>query len=422
MRLSIISVVFLSVFTPPRAAAQVTYRVPAPAGSNQSIHDIRDNYRVRIGPFHVEPAIVLKDLGVDSNVFNQARDAKSDFTLTLAPQAALAVPIGNRALVKSTLGLDLVYFLQYASERSVDPQAVVRGEVYAGRRVTLFMEGAYVNTRERPNYEIDLRARHLDNDLWAGLAFHATTRTSVEVAAGRSKTRFDGDAYFYGQRLQEALDRDTDVYTVTARYKHSGMTSFGVRYENQNDRFIWSPVRDTDSFRVMPGVEFKPKALVGGSAWIGYRSLNAVAPMLPDQSGLVSSLTLSYTLLGATVFGVSYDRDYDYAFEVLTPFFLDNSPGFFVRRAIGGRFDITGNVARHHYSYISLVTEPAPAGPGFQRIDTTDNYGVNVGYQLGRGTRVGVGFSYWTRDSTLPAFRNYDKLRIGMTMSREFQP
>ncbi len=41
-------------------------------------------------------------------------------------------------------------------------------------------------------------------------------------------------------------------------------------------------------------------------------------------------------------------------------------------------------------------------------MDTTDNYGVNVGYRLKRQTRVGVGLSYWTRDSTGLDFRNYN--------------
>ena len=54
------------------------------------------------------------------------------------------------------------------------------------------------------------------------------------------------------------------------------------------------------------------------------------------------------------------------------------------------------------------------------RVDTTDNYGVNVGYRLKRQTRAGVGLSYWTRDSTGLDFRNYNGLRFGLTMNQEF--
>ena len=104
------------------AAAQPPTPMPAAAGSQQSIDEIRESYRFNTGPFYVDPAILLKELGVDTNVFNQAGDTNSDFTFTVAPQAAVAVPISNRALVKSQLGTDLVYYAQYASERSSIPR------------------------------------------------------------------------------------------------------------------------------------------------------------------------------------------------------------------------------------------------------------------------------------------------------------
>jgi hypothetical protein len=412
-------IVIILVAAASAVAAQPPIPVPAAAGSRQSIDDVRENYRVHAGPFHVEPAILLKELGVDTNVFNQAGETNADFTMTIAPQASVAIPFGNRVLVKSVLGTDLVYYAQYASERSVDPRAVVRAEVYASR-MTFFVDESYLNTRERLNYAIDLRARHLQNDLSGGVAFRATSSLTVEVAARDSRIRFDGDDYFLGQRLKETLDRDTQVFGVTARHRRNGLTTFGLRYENQTDRFPLSPVRDTDSFRVMPGVELRPRALLNGSAWVGYRRFEPKAAVLPSQAGLVSQLALSYTLLGATVFGVTYDRDYQFSYESLTPFFLANSVGVFVRRAIGARADVRGNVARHRYDYRSLLADPILARLDADRVDTTDNFGVNVGYRMKQQTRAGVGLSYWTRDSTRLDFRNYTGLRIGLTMTHEF--
>jgi len=391
--------------------------MPAAAGSQQSIDDIRERYRFNTGPFYVDPSILLKELGVDTNVFNQAGETNADFVTVVAPQASVAVPFSNRALVTSQLGTDFVYYAQYASERSIDPQAAVRAEFYA-RRLTFFGEGSYLNTRERLNYEIDLRARHLEKDLSGGVAVRATTRLTVELVASRGQIRFDGDDYFGGQRLKETLDRDTQVFGVTARQRRNGLTTFGLRYENQTDRFPLSPIRDTDSSRVMPGVELRPRALLNGSAWVGYRHFEPKAAALPSQAGLVSQLAISYTLLGATMFGITYDRDYQFAYEALTPYFIDNSVGVFVRRSLGARFDVRGNVARHRYAYQPITSGPILAA--LDRVDTTDNYGFNVGYRLNRQTRAGVGLSYWTRDSTRLDFRDYTGLRVGMTMNREF--
>src|SRR6187397_2160798 len=107
------------------APAHVWGQVPAPppasaAGSSQSIDEIRRDYRMHSGPLYLKPAFLLKELGVDTNVFNAAGRQKSDFTFTVTPQADLAIPLARRGLVKATLGTDLVYYATYDSERSVD--------------------------------------------------------------------------------------------------------------------------------------------------------------------------------------------------------------------------------------------------------------------------------------------------------------
>lgn len=406
---------------PSRAWAQLPAPAPAAsaAGSTQAIDDVRKDYRIHAGPLYLNPAILLRELGIDTNVFNQAGEQKSDFMFTVAPRVELAIPLARRALVTATLGTDLVYYAQHDTERSIDPQGVVRAEAYA-QRLTLFVEQSYLNTRQRPNYEIDLRSRHVQHDVSGGVAVRFTPKSSVEIARRHGETRFDGDAFFLGQRLQDTLNRDSDSWVVTARHQHSALTTIGAKYENQRDRFPFSSVRDTDSFRVMPGVEFKPRALVSGSAWVGYRSFKPKDPLVPPQSGLVSQLGLSYTLLGSTTFGVTYDRDYQFAFNASTPYFVDSSAGVFVRRAVGGKFDVLGNVARHRYDYQPLAVQTTEIAPAPLQVETTYNYGVNLGYRLKRETRIGFGASYWRRDSSAATDRGYDGLRLGTTVSYGF--
>jgi hypothetical protein len=152
---------------------------------------------------------------------------------------------------------------------------------------------------------------------------------------------------------------------------------------------------------------------------VGYRNFDPRNSLLPAQSGLVSQLALSYTLLGATTFGVTYDRDFEFSFEVARPYFVDNGVGVFVRRAIAGKFDVVANAARHRYTYQAFAVQPADAEPD-PRIDTTDNFGVNLGYRAKRQTRIGFGVSYWTRVSPVETSRDYDGLRIGTTVTYGF--
>jgi|KBSSwiStaDraftv2_1062776.scaffolds.fasta_scaffold60788_3 putative beta-barrel porin BBP2 len=375
--------------------------------------DVRSEARGHLGPFYLTPGVRLKELGVDSNVFNSAGEQKSDFTFTVTPIVNVSVPMARRALFTTTLASDLVWYAHYETERSVNPQVTARGEVYLNR-ITVFGETAQLSTRQRPNYEIDVRSRRADDTVSTGVRVALTSKFSVEVAAHRDEIRYDSDAEFDATNLERTLNRDTRGVQLTARHRLTPLTTLAVRAQVDEDRFIVSPSRNSDSYRVLPGVEFAPQALLRGSAYLGYRKFTPVGQgVLQPFSGLVGELGLSYTLLGATAFGVSFRRDLTYSYSEFQPFFVDTALGASIRRALGRRFDVLGSADRHVYGYRGFLT----AGlDDLQRVDITWNYAASVGYHLGRSGRVGFGASYIQRDSTI-LWRAYDNLRFGTTFS-----
>lgn len=392
---------------------------PAQVAGPERIDEVRRDARSHLGPLYVTPAIGVEELGVDSNVFNAAGEQQSDFTFTLAPRADVWVPVARRVLLEATVAPDLVWYAHYDSERSIDPQISGRAEVFL-HRITLFAEQRYLNSRQRLNHEIDLRARHIENTSTAGIGVRLTPKLSVEVAAALDETRFDADAEFDGVSLQRTLNQKTRVVRVTGRHRVTPLSTIGVRFERAEDEFPFLPVRDSRSFRIMPGVELNPRALIKGRAYVGYRKFTpADAAALPEFRGLVADLGLSYTLLGSTTFGVSYLRDLTYSYEELQPFFINDSVGASIRRALGRRFDAIVSADRHQYEYRNLHLAPALASPTGPRQDVTWNYAASIGYLLGQG-RIGFGVSYWERDSPRDDFRNYDNLRFGTTVSYGF--
>jgi hypothetical protein len=387
---------------------------------SQSIEHVRDAARMHMGPLYVTPTVLLRELGVDSNVFNEASNPKSDFTFTVAPKANIWVPIARRALFTTTVAADAVWYATYASERSIDPQFTARGDVYL-HRITLFAENAYLNTRQRPNFELDLRSRHLENDVVAGADVRITPKFSVEAAAVRGITRYDADAVFDGTSLHETLNRDTTGFRVVPRHRLTPLTTLALRYENLQDRFPHAHVRDSDSVRVMPGIEFKANALIKGSAFVGYRRFTPEHPAaLPQFSGLVSQLGLSYTLLGSTTFGVSYRRDLTYSYEETQPFFVNDNVGVSIRRALGSRFDLLLSTDRAKYSYEELLVPAAAGALVPQRVDTIWSYAGSLGYRVGRDARIGAGLSYVDRTSTDRRVTDYNGLRVGTVVSYGF--
>jgi hypothetical protein len=376
----------------------------------------RADARIHVGPLYLTPGFQLREFGIDTNVFNTSADPKSDFTFTIGPELNAWVPMGRRALLKTSGGADVVYFQTFASERSINPHAEVRGEVYL-QRVTLFAENEMLNTRQRPNYEIDIRARRLENTVRAGGQLRLSPKFSVEIAGRQSVVRFDGDAVFAGSYLEQSLNRDTRGASANARYQWTPLTAIVVRAEAARDRFSFSPLRDANTLRIQPGVEFRPPALISGSAYFGLRSLTPLHQELPEFRGAAGSARLRFRLPRAMYLEFAGDRDLAYSYEPLQPYYIVNGYGATVRRQIVRRFDASVGAQRQRYSYRGLIVPGAAAA---RREDTTVVYTGSIGYTPKRDMRVGVGLSKFDRDSSTHAYADYEGFRVGTSVTYGF--
>ncbi len=395
----------------------------ASAQPSTAIDDVREDYRSHAGPFYINPGLVLRDLGIDSNVFNEAgEDPKSDFTFTLGPKADIAVPIAHRALLKAGVGLDLVYYQKYSSERSANPRFAPRAEVYLNK-LSFFGEGSYLRSRQRPNFEIDARSLRTEYWLGGGVGFQYSPKLALEVSSRRASVEYDAGETFLNVSLQETLNRESLMFAGTIRYALTPLTTLALRGDTSQDRFQFSPTRDADTIRVMPGIEFKARALINGSAYVGVRQFRTKSDALEDFSGLVASAALGYTLFGRTSFIVSADRDVTYSFELLQPYYVVNSYGLTVRHRLAGKFDVMGGFGRYEYTYRDLAVADVSGSSrtlADPRIDTTRSLSASVGYILGPAVRLGFGTTYWKRESNSNRFRDYDAFRTGVSLNYGF--
>jgi hypothetical protein len=382
------------------------------ASAQAEIDDARKNARLNLDGLYVTPTFQLKDFGLDSNVFNTPGEQSPDFTFTLAPGAKLALPIARRALVTATVGVDLVYFARYANQRSVNPDVTLRASGFL-HRITLFTQAGYVNSRQRLNQEIDARARRTDKNVEAGVEARIVPKLTATLSGSAGRVDYADAQFFRDVSLREALAEDQRSLLASLDYRATPYTTFVLRSEAREDRFLFSSFKDSDSYRVMPGVEFKPRALISGSAYVGFRSLQFLDPEVPNFKGLVANLSLRYTLQSATAFTVTFDRDAEYSYEPLSPYFVTADVGLSIRRQLVGAFDTTLGAQRYHYAYQDLPTVLL----GDPRVDITHSYSADIGYRLGRKGRLGVGLSYWTRDSTRASIVAYNGVRIGSTFS-----
>ena len=364
---------------------------------------------------YLTPSVALENLGVDTNVFNEAEDPRTDVTTTLGLALGALMRVG-RIEVQATGVADLVYFHTYSTERSVNTDLSVSAEAELSR-ITLFAENVFLNTRERGNFDIDARARRLVNAVRVGGSVRLLSKLAVELAGRQSTTAYAEDAVFLGTSLQQALDHHAQALSVTLRYAVAPRTTLFVTGEAAEARFPFSPVRNSDTIVVRTGGEFEAGAVVSGSAHVGYRRFRPLDDALPGFTGLVAAVEVSYELSETTLLSVSVDRDVQYSFSEHDPYFVATGVGGSVRRHIGDRFDATAGLRRDRYRYQSRLGS-AQSGPDRGRTDTILSYSGGIGYRLRQSVRLAFGGTYFDRRSNdMSSGRDYTGLRLGISVT-----
>ena len=90
------------------AAMTVVIMLATAAALRAQTDDFKTTARMRLGPLYLNPVLQIRELGVDTNVFNTFDDPKSDFTATLGPEIESWLPLGRRILITAFGGVDVV--------------------------------------------------------------------------------------------------------------------------------------------------------------------------------------------------------------------------------------------------------------------------------------------------------------------------
>ncbi len=366
--------------------------------------------RFRLAFIRFTPSIALTNLGVDTNVFNELEDPKKDFTVSFGPQAEFWSRLGPRARLYGNTGMHYNYFQKYDSQRSFGTSNAARLDVDLGRLMP-FVDGIYTNTRTRPGYEIDERARFKNLSGRAGVSIRVQSKTKLVFWAKEGQFRYDDGAAFLANSLSAALDRDASYLGGGAQIELTPLTTFLVDVETGTDRFVRSPTRDADTYRVLSGFSFKPFALINGTVTAGYRDFKTLSPLVPDFGGFVAQVNLGYTLRATRIAG-TYNRDVAYSFQNTEPYYLQTDWALSVTQKITTAWDVVGRFGRYTLDY-EVVAIPGE----LQRTDSGRRFGGGIGYTLGQYVRLGFDVDYMDRRSEADIIRDYDGVRAGLAIT-----
>lgn len=340
-------------------------------------HDAEPASRFLFGPVGLTPGLSVSNVGVDSNVFNDAVDPRSDMTATISPVLELRMRLRAVRLTGST-GVDYVYYRRYASERSTNRHSTAQFEVL-GTRFHPYVNGQLLDVKERPDIEIDTRARRREVAFGGGVDVRIAPRTLFAIAASRRRTDYGDAETFDGVNLGEAFDHTTTTSLAGLRFELTPFTTFVTNVQAERDRFTRDPVRDSNTLRVAPGFEFAPGVMLSGKASVGYRRFDSLASDQPDFSGTVADVNLVYTLLGSTKFEGQVHRDLGYSFQLEQPIYLSTAAQVRITQRLAGPFDALVWGGRTRLSYRT------PAGADIGAFDREHRIGGGLEIRMGTG-------------------------------------
>lgn len=358
---------------------------------------------VRFGPFELWPSLMLNGVGVDANVYNDAENPKRDFTATVVPALQVIVRPPRVRLTYTTLS-EFVYFRTYKDERHVNRRFSTSAEVDLAY-VRPFASMTAVDNRERPNTEIDLRARLKDRRYSAGLRVPLGPVASVSIAASRGTNRYDPDEQFRGVDLATELNSETNGIGGTFSLAITPLTTIGLSVSSDHDRFEISTLRNSDSLRITPTISFSPAGYFSGSATVGWRRFDAADPSVGDYSGLTAGGTVGVVIGDRYHLETAFARDVRYSYEASRPTYVFTSARGTLRTVLVGGIDVKLLGGREVMNYRGLD------GGGDAGRDTVVSYGFGLGYNVRDRIRIGVDAEFLERTSP-DAARGYTNNRV----------
>lgn len=367
---------------------------------------------VRLGVFGLDPGISLTNLGVDTNVFNTVDNRQRDLTYTVSPDLGVWLRTG-RGLLSVSGALQFVYFQEFETERAMNSNASGRYE-FRFNRLRPYASASTVNAKERPGYEIDIRARRYETDLHAGADVRVASKSTVRLDFQNLDYRFAGDEVFDGQALNEQLNRTLKKMDVSWRQQLTALTTWITHVSRETERFEFNDLRNSDSFRLSSGFELGRFALIRGSAFAGFRKLTpADGGVIPEFSGVTADVDVSYTMPTQTRLGAAVERDVQYSYEDRTPYYIQTGWTATLTQRVTGRWDVQLSGGRDRLAYQAIVAAIDA------RTDFIGRFGGGVGYELGDQIRASFDVSSYHRSSLIPG-REYGGVRAGFSVIYDY--
>lgn len=356
---------------------------------------------LEIGRVRVAPGVVVREIGWDSNVFDEPENPKEDFIVSVAPDAAFFTRLRFLRL-SAYAGADFNWFRAYEQENSTGHMLRGRADVLLSR-FRPFFAGGHTRSRTRPNGEIDVRADREEEEISGGVAFDISRYGQLYGSAYQFKTTFH-DAFEEGVDLGVALNRDSNQYSAGLRTELTPLLSLIASFSFREELFRHAPLRNSEAWYATADFRFAPEAVVAGVVSISFEEFTPVNPGVQPFRGIVGHAGLLYSFLELGRIGFSAVRRHEFSFDAEEAYYIESGITLSYTHHLFGEVDAQVKGQKTRFDYGFTLTSPA-------RRETFDLIGGSVGYNLRNRTRISLNYEYAQRRSPQLIERNYDRTR-----------
>jgi hypothetical protein len=393
---------YMALAAPERAAAQSAV---GQGPLTNTLADVEPTSGVlTLGRVKLAPGLSVREIGWDSNVFDEPDDAppKEDWVVAVVPDVAVFTLL-RFVRLSAYAGSELTYYDTYESERSTGYAARGRADLLLGR-LRPFVGGGTAETRTRPNGEIDARADRQLYEVSGGIAFDLSPASLFYGSTYRSEENYE-DALEDGVNIGQTLSRESSNYQAGMKTDLTPLLSLQLYGSYQEEKFTFEPIRNSDSRMATAVFRFAPEAVVTGTINLTFRDMMFDDPGLKPYRGFTGTAAMIYPFLEIGRFSAALNRVVEYSFDSLEGYYLEQSYNLSYTHFLFGELDAQVRGGRATFQYDARETLP-------EHTDTLDTLAGSVGYNLRNRTRVALNYEYTQRRSPAFAQRNYDRRRI----------
>ncbi len=276
-----------------------------------------------------------------SSTFPKMRIPKKTSRSPLVPASDIWLRMG-RTWFTGSVREEIVWYQEYENERAANNYFSHGLEGFRSIGSPSMWALHIETSRRRPGFEIDTRARRTELEFNGSAEFRGLSKTFFGVRGSRLKVDYAQDATFEGVSLESELNRVSTTIGAFVRNQVTPLTSIAVVATRIEDRFEFSPLRDSNSTGVSTEIVFDPFALIKGSVAVGYRDFQPLVAGVQSYQGATAAINLSYTLLGSTKIGFDATRDVQYSYDVNQPYYVLTGFRGSISQQVYGPVDVVG--------------------------------------------------------------------------------